>query len=1213
MKFTFPFLCAVFMFVIFIQRSYGQPPNDTCVTAQTLVVGVGSCTSILYTNVAATTIGNPATPSCWSPNTMSNTVWFSFVATTADVEISTNFAGTLGNTQIAVYSGACGSLVQIGCQEDVNTIGGLLHTDVILHGLTVNNTYYIAVDGNGNTTGTFGVCVQQSLPIGPPLPIQDCAGAQTLCSPSALSVPDGVGGVGSTQEAPTCFGAPGERSSNWYTFTAATSGNLAFTITPTVAVDYDFAIFDTTTACLGTELSCNWSPALGANGTTGLGCPGGQCEPVLAVTAGQTYTILVDRFTAASNAGFALDFTGTTATFASPNPTFTATTACIGTATQFTNTTNGNFTYSWNFGDGFTSNLENPSHVFATAGPQSVTLLVTAVPGGCQNSITQTVTVNPLPTVNAGAGGSVCPGACINLSGSTNAVGSVGPLSFSNNTLFPIPDGNIVGVNSPIIVSGIVPTTVANTSIASVCINLTHTWDSDLDIFLQCPNGTIIQLSTDNGGLGENYTNTCFTPTAISPITAGTAPFTGTYAPEDSFALLNGCNSNGTWNLFVQDDIGGDLGSINNWTITFNNNLPPFTWSPTTAMTNATTLTPTVCPLVPTTYTLTANNGVGCTTTSQVTIGTTAGPTATISYPSASVCTTSGTQAATLAGTGSYTGGTYSSTLGLTINSSSGLITPSSSTPGPYTITYTIPASGSCPATTTTTTLTINAPPNAGVDGSVAVCDSSVASIDLFSLITGEQASGVWTQSSGSGGTFNAGVGTFVPALGASTSTFTYTVAGAGPCPPDSSVVTITINPQANAGADGSVTLCDSSVASIDLFSLITGEQAGGVWTQSSGSGGTFNAGAGTFVPALGASTSTFAYTVAGAGPCPPDSSVVTITINPQANAGVDGSVTVCDSSVTSIDLFSLIAGEQAGGVWTQSSGSGGTFNAGVGTFVPALGASTSTFTYTVAGAGPCPPDSSVVTITINPQANAGVDGSVTVCDSSVASIDLFSLITGEQAGGVWTQSSGSGGTFNAGVGTFVPALGASTSTFTYTVAGAGPCPPDSSVVTITINPQANAGVDGSVTVCDSSVASIDLFSLITGEQAGGVWTQSSGSGGTFNAGAGTFVPALGASTSTFTYTVAGAGPCPPDSSVVTITINPQPNAGVDGSVTVCDSSVASIDLFSLIAGEQAGGVWTQSSGSGGTFNAGAGTFCQRLGASTSTFTPYSWCWTLSA
>ena len=155
------------MSILFIQHSYAQPPNDTCATAQTLVVGVGSCTSILYTNVAATTIGNPATPACWAPNTMSNTVWFSFVATTPDVEISTNFGGTLANTQIAIYSGTCGTLTQIGCQEDVNTAGGLLHTDVILYGLTVGNTYFIAIDGNGNSTGTFGVCVQQSLTLVP--------------------------------------------------------------------------------------------------------------------------------------------------------------------------------------------------------------------------------------------------------------------------------------------------------------------------------------------------------------------------------------------------------------------------------------------------------------------------------------------------------------------------------------------------------------------------------------------------------------------------------------------------------------------------------------------------------------------------------------------------------------------------------------------------------------------------------------------------------------------------------------------------------------------------------------------------------------------------------------------------------------------------------------------------------------------------------------
>ena len=498
----------IYTFIVcvgFTTITYAQPSNDACAAAIPITVGAGSCNSILYTNVAATTASDPAIPACWSPNSLSHTVWFSFVATTADIEISTNFGGTLANTQLAVYSGACGSLTQIGCQEDVNTSGSLFHTDIILRGLTIGNTYYMLVDGNGTTTGTFGICAQQTLPIGPALPVQDCATAQTLCSVASVSVPNGVGGVGITPENPTCFGTPGERSSNWYTFTVATSGTLAFTITPTAVIDYDFAVFNTTSSCPGTEVKCNWSPTTGASGTTGLGCSGAQCETTFTVTAGQTYTILVDRYTATSSAGFTLNFAGTTATFASPNPTFTNTTVCVGTATQFTNTTNGNFTYNWNFGDGSTSNLENPSHTYATAGSYTATLLLTAVPGGCQNAITQTVTVNPIPTVSAGSGGTICAGNCITLGGSTNAVGFVGPTSFSNGGTYTIPDGSVTGVYSPITTTGLLPTTIAASSIASICINMTHTWDSDLDIYLQCPDGTRVELSTDNGSTGVKH------------------------------------------------------------------------------------------------------------------------------------------------------------------------------------------------------------------------------------------------------------------------------------------------------------------------------------------------------------------------------------------------------------------------------------------------------------------------------------------------------------------------------------------------------------------------------------------------------------------------------------------------------------------------------------------------------------------------------------
>ncbi|NQY07299.1 MAG: hypothetical protein HRT68_14180, partial [Flavobacteriaceae bacterium] len=84
--------------------------------------------------------------------------------------------------------------------------------------------------------------------------------------------------------------------------------------------------------------------------------------------------------------------------------------------------------------------------------------------------------------------------------------------------------------------------------------------------------------------------------------------------------------------------------------------------------------------------------------------------------------------------------------------------------------------------------------------------------------------------------------------------------------------------------------------------------------------------------------------------------------------------------------------------------------------------------------------------------ANAGTDGSTTICDDSTAVIDLFSLITGEDAGGTWVRTGGTGGTFNAAAGTFLPAAGATTSTFDYTVTGVAPCADDTSTATVNIN-----------------------------------------------------------------------------------------------------------------------------------------------------------------
>ena len=105
--------------------------------------------------------------------------------------------------------------------------------------------------------------------------------------------------------------------------------------------------------------------------------------------------------------------------------------------------------------------------------------------------------------------------------------------------------------------------------------------------------------------------------------------------------------------------------------------------------------------------------GVGCFSPGAQTCTTLACPvvTAAISYATPFCKNITAAQSVTLTGTGINTGGTYSSTAGLAINASTGAITPSTSNVGTYTVTYTIAASGGCPAVITNTSVTINPKP----------------------------------------------------------------------------------------------------------------------------------------------------------------------------------------------------------------------------------------------------------------------------------------------------------------------------------------------------------------------------------------------------------------------------------------------------------------------------------------------------------------------
>jgi subtilisin-like proprotein convertase family protein len=145
-------------------------------------------------------------------------------------------------------------------------------------------------------------------------------------------------------------------------------------------------------------------------------------------------------------------------------------------------------------------------------------------------------------------------------------------VQFDNNSPTPIPD--VSAIESPVTVSALTG------AIAKVTVSFhaTHTFDSDLDVTLIGPDNTAVELSTDNGGGGDNYGSGCtpqtnrttFDDAAAVPVISGAVPFVGTFRPEGSLAAFNGKSGsalNGVWKLRIADDAGADVGTLNCWSL----------------------------------------------------------------------------------------------------------------------------------------------------------------------------------------------------------------------------------------------------------------------------------------------------------------------------------------------------------------------------------------------------------------------------------------------------------------------------------------------------------------------------------------------------------------------------------------------------------------------------------------------------------------------
>ena len=137
---------------------------------------------------------------------------------------------------------------------------------------------------------------------------------------------------------------------------------------------------------------------------------------------------------------------------------------------------------------------------------------------------------------------------------------STGPISI------PLPD--LATTVIPLAVSG----ATGNIARVQAYVEITHTFNSDLQIDLQSPAGTLVTLSANHGDFYDDVFNgTLFRKDSPNPI--ATYPFqNGVVAPDlrpdgdlDGFA---GENANGTWNLVVTDMAGQDVGNLTRFDVT---------------------------------------------------------------------------------------------------------------------------------------------------------------------------------------------------------------------------------------------------------------------------------------------------------------------------------------------------------------------------------------------------------------------------------------------------------------------------------------------------------------------------------------------------------------------------------------------------------------------------------------------------------------------
>jgi gliding motility-associated-like protein len=347
---------------------------------------------------------------------------------------------------------------------------------------------------------------------------------------------------------------------------------------------------------------------------------------------------------------------------------------------------------------------------------------------------------------------------------------------------------------------------------------------------------------------------------------------------------------------------------------------------------------------------------------------------------------------------------------------------------------------------------------------------------------------------------------------------------------------------------------------------LIIGEDSGGVWTRSSGTGGTFNALAGTFVPTAGATSSTFTYTLTGTSPCVNDSSVASVIILPTASIALTSGVstqTLCINN--NITPFSYTIGNGATGASITSGslplGVNLIFTAGVLT-ISGTALESGTFNFVVTTTGGCSFSSLSGVLDVRREVELILTSSPSTTFQSACINELIDPITyrtDNNPTSVTVTGLPTGITSNYSDGVLtISGSDSVVTTYPYVVTTVGGCGVASLNGTITINPNVTIALVSSTasqTVCINEAILPITYQVGNGVTAASLVDGSFPEGiqGNYNPTTKTFtINGVTRESGTFTYIIGTLGGCGTASVTGTITVDALPEINLEQNGYIC-------------------------------------------------------------